>query len=236
MINFLNNSTTSTITINHKLSCNIQFVKKNLCTEEKHVKCDLHSRIPKIKSLHSFFCYFCTHSITVLVYDHSFLIATHITIRCLHNIKSIKKIFAYWMRILKKITKKCRYFPKILCILGFLQMKWNVKGVNKILVIKWSFLRQQVSLYFSTKMPGKQVSKNIIQLVDINYYKGKSAKEIADMFSLKIRNVYNIIPRAEEEGWLDLKGSTGRPKKVRQRFERKIVKAVYDIPQSSVRG
>ena len=32
-------------------------------------------------------------------------------------------------------------------------------------------------------MPGKRVSKNIIQLVDYNYYKGNSAKEIADMFS-----------------------------------------------------
>ena len=86
---------------------------------------------------------------------------------------------------------------------------------------------QQVSLYFNTKMPGKQVSKNIIQLVDCNHYKGKSAKELADMFSLK------IISRAEKEGRLDLKGSTGRPKKVKQRVERKIIKTVYDSPQSS---
>ena len=85
-------------------------------------------------------------------------------------------------------------------------------------------------------MPGKRVSKNIIQLVYFNYYKGKSAKEIADMFSLKIRTVYNIISRAEKEGRLDLKGSTGRPKKVTQRVERKIIKTVYDSPQSSTRG
>ena len=60
-------------------------------------------------------------------------------------------------------------------------------------------------------MPGKRVSKNIIQFVYFNYYKGKSAKETADMFFLKIRTVYNIIFRAEKEGRLDLKGSTGRP-------------------------
>ena len=48
---------------------------------------------------------------------------------------------------------------------------------------------QQVSLYFNKKMAGEQVSKNFIQLVDFYYYKGKSAKEIADMFSLKIRTV-----------------------------------------------
>ena len=47
--------------------------QKNLCTEEKNVKCDLHSSIPTIKSLHTFF-YFFTHSITVLVYDHKALI------------------------------------------------------------------------------------------------------------------------------------------------------------------
>lgn len=85
-------------------------------------------------------------------------------------------------------------------------------------------------------MPGKRVSKDIIQLVYFNYYKGKSAKEIADMFSLKIRTVYNIISRAEKEGRLDLKGSTGRPKKVTQRVERKIIRTVYDNPQSSTRG
>ena len=95
---------------------------------------------------------------------------------------------------------------------------------------------QQVSLYFNTKMPGKRVSKNIIQLVYLIYYKGKSMKEIADMFSLKIRTIYNIISRAGKEGQLDLKGSTGRPTKVAQRVERKIIKIVYDSPQSNTRG
>ena len=56
---------------------------------------------------------------------------------------------------------------------------------------------QQLSLYFNTKIPAKRISKNIIQLVYFNYYKGKSAKETANMFSLKIRTVYNIT-RAEK--------------------------------------
>ena len=59
-------------------------------------------------------------------------------------------------------------------------------------------------------MPGKRVSKNIIELVYFDYYKGKSAKEIADMWDM------NIISRAEKEGRLDLKGFTGRPKKESQ--------------------
>ena len=57
---------------------------------------------------------------------------------------------------------------------------------------------QQVSLNLNTKIPGRRISKNFIQLVYFNYLKGKSAKEIADMFS-KIRTVYNIISRAEKK-------------------------------------
>ena len=89
-------------------------------------------------------------------------------------------------------------------------------------------------LYFNTKIPGKQVSTNIIQLVYFNYYKGKSAKEITDMFSLKIRTVFNTISRAEKVV-LDLKRYTDRPKKVTQQGERKIIITVYDSPQSSTR-
>ena len=37
-------------------------------------------------------------------------------------------------------------------------------------------------LVFQHKMPGKRVSKNIIQLVYFNYYKDKSVKEITDLF------------------------------------------------------
>ena len=55
------------------------------------------------------------------------------------------------------------------------------------------------------------------------------------MFSLKIRTIYNIISRAKT-GRLDLKVFTGRPKKVMQQVERKIIKTVYDSPQSSTSG
>ena len=34
---------------------------------------------------------------------------------------------------------------------NFLQMKWNVKGVNNVLIIKWSFLMQKLLLYFNKK-------------------------------------------------------------------------------------
>ena len=37
-------------------------------------------------------------------------------------------------------------------------------------------------------------------------------------------------------GRLDLTGSTGRPKNVTQSVERKMIKSVYDNPQSSTRG
>ena len=66
-------------------------------------------------------------------------------------------------------------------------------------------------LIFQYKKASKSRLKNSIQLVYFNYYKGKSAKEIANMFSLKIRAVYNIISRAKKE--LVLKGPRDRPKK-----------------------
>ena len=56
---------------------------------------------------------------------------------------------------------------------------------------------KQVTLYFNTQMPGKQVSKIFIQLV--YFYKGKSEKESPDVFSLKIKIVYNIISRSEKK-------------------------------------
>ena len=46
------------------------------------------------------------------------------------------------------------------------------------------------------------------------------------MFSLNISIVYIIVSCAEKEGRLDLKGSTGS----------KIIKTVYNSPQSSTRG
>ena len=107
--------------------------------------------------------------------------------------------------------------------MSFLQIRWNVKGINKILVIKRSLIMPQLSLYFNTKMPGKQVATNIKQLIYFNYHKGKSAKEIADMFSWKrkttmLKRIYRL-------------------KKVTQRVERKITeKTVCDSPQSNTGG
>ena len=95
---------------------------------------------------------------------------------------------------------------------------------------------QQVSLYFNTKIAGKRVSKNIIQLISFNYYKEKFAKQIDDICFLKIGTVYKIISRAEKQGRLDLKGSTVKPKKLTQLIERVIIITVYDSLQSSMRG
>ena len=88
-----------------------------------------------------------------------------------YKLESLK--YDWWLhrvtdRVWYSLSKKSLHRRKMLCILGFLQIRW--KGVNKILVIKWSFLMQQVSLYFNIKMAGKWVSKNIIQLVYFNYY------------------------------------------------------------------
>ena len=45
------------------------FVLEPILNNNIKVKCDLHSRIPIIKSSNTF--HFYTHSITVLVYDHT---------------------------------------------------------------------------------------------------------------------------------------------------------------------
>ena len=127
-------------------------------------------------------------------------------------------------------------FPKNVGeIFGFLQTRWNMKGGTKDLVIKWSFSMQQVSLYLNTKNVRKTGFK---KYYTIELFQLKSAKKIADIFSLNIGTIseYYIIYRAEKEGWLNLQGSTGRPKKMTQRVERKIIKSVYDSPQSSTRG
>ena len=151
--------------------CVYSLAKKSL-HKRKKFKCDIHSRIRTIKSLHTF------------LFLHTFYNCTclqgirHNNKTSLHSIKSVKKNLCILNENNKKITKKkCLYFSKMLCILGFLQMRWHVKGVNKILVIKSSFFMQQVSLYFNTKMPVRRVSKNIIHLVYFNYYRRKSAKK-----------------------------------------------------------
>ena len=69
----------------------------------------------------------------------------------------------------------------MLFILGFLQIRLSVKQdfSNKL-----SFLMQQVSLYLNTKNARKMILKKYMHLVYFNYCKGKSALEIANMFSL----------------------------------------------------
>ncbi|KAM7344847.1 uncharacterized protein ACRADG_011408 isoform 2-T2 [Cochliomyia hominivorax] len=84
-------------------------------------------------------------------------------------------------------------------------------------------------------MPGKRITKNIIQLVYYNYCKGISAQDIADMFYLKIRTVYNIISRAEREGRFESKRSSGCPKKLNGHMERNIIKIVCNNPKFSTR-
>ena len=65
---------------------------------------------------------------------------------------------------------------------------------------------QQVSLYFNTKNARKMGFKNCHTIGLFQLLKSKSTKEIADMFSLKIRIEYNIVFHAEREGRRDLKG------------------------------
>ena len=90
-------------------------------------------------------------------------------------VKSNKKIFANELGKLKKHTK-ITLFPKNVVNFGFFTNEMECERAKQDLVIKWSFLMQQVSLYLTTKMPGKRVSKNMIQLAYFNYYKGKSTK------------------------------------------------------------
>ena len=78
-------------------------------------------------------------------------------------------------------------FPKNVVHFGFFTNEMECERCkqdfsNKVIVLNTTSVQ-----IFDTKSPGKRVSKNIIQLVYFNYYKGKSEKEIADMFSLKIK-------------------------------------------------
>ena len=73
---------------------------------------------------------------------------------------------------------KMPLFPKnVVNFAFFLQIKWNVKGVNKILATKWSFLMQQVSLYLNTKNARKACFKKyyaigVFQLLQRQICKG----------------------------------------------------------------
>lgn len=84
-------------------------------------------------------------------------------------------------------------------------------------------------------MPGNRTDNKVIELVYFNYYDGKSPKEIAQMLSVKLRTVYNIINRAEKENRLELRNSGGRPRKLSRRDESEILRAVIEKPQISLR-
>ena len=83
----------------------------------------------------------------------------------------------------KKITKNSDISQNVHfgCFTNEMEYERGKQFSNKVIV-----LNATSALYFNTKMPGRRVSKNIEQLAYFNYYKGKSAKEIADTFSLKI--------------------------------------------------
>ena len=84
-------------------------------------------------------------------------------------------------------------------------------------------------------MPAKRVDENLIQLVYYNYYKGKSAKELAEMFNIKLRTTYNIIRLAEKENSLHLNNSGDRPPKLTRPDHSKILKKIEDNPQTTLR-
>lgn len=85
-------------------------------------------------------------------------------------------------------------------------------------------------------MPGSRTLDNIIQLVYFHYCKGKTAKELAEMFSVKLRTVYNIINRAEKEDRIHLRCSQGRPNKLTPREVRKIIRKIDENPYTSTRS
>lgn len=84
-------------------------------------------------------------------------------------------------------------------------------------------------------MPGKRVDENLIQLVYFNYYKGKTAKELSEMFDIKLRTIYNIICRAEKENRLHHNNSMGRPPKLTKREQSKLLRTVNDAPLTTLR-
>ena len=167
--------------------------KIKLCTKEKSLKCDLHSRIPIIKSLHIFF-YFCTHSITVLVYD------LKAPIKALHNYnkKTSLRRNQNNLCILNEDNKKnVGHF-------GFFANEMECERGKQDFSNKVIVLNATSVLIFQYINARKTTFKKYYTIIYFNNCKGKSANGIADMFSLKIGTVYNSISRAEKEGRLDL--------------------------------
>ena len=121
--------------------------QKNLCTEEKKiVKFDLHSSIPTIKS-------FCILFLVFHTFYKQYLFTT------------IRHQSSYWKRIIEKNNKKkFRYLTTIWCILVFLQVRWHVKWVNKILVIKVIVLNATSVVIFQYKNTRKTSFKKYYRI------------------------------------------------------------------------
>lgn len=60
-------------------------------------------------------------------------------------------------------------------------------------------------------MPGKKTSFEVVQLIYYNHQLGKSAQDLAEMFSVSRKTIYNTLNRAEKEGRLEPKRA-GCPK------------------------
>ena len=72
----------------------------------------------------------------------------------------------------------------MLCILGFFTNYMECEGDKQYFSNKVIVLNATSVLILQKKVAGKRVSRNIIQLVYFNYYNGKPAKEMADMYVL----------------------------------------------------
>ena len=82
----------------------------------------------------------------------------------------------------KKLTKKYRYFSKNVVHFRVFTNEMECERGKQDFSNKMIVLNATSVLIFQYKNAKKSSFKNIIQLVHFNYYKGKSEKEIADMF------------------------------------------------------
>lgn len=81
-------------------------------------------------------------------------------------------------------------------------------------------------------MPGQRFNSKpyLVNVLLLYYGEEKIAEELSEMFSLKLRTVYNIINGAEKEGRLEPHTSTGPQKRLTPRiaFFAECVKAAFD--------
>lgn len=84
-------------------------------------------------------------------------------------------------------------------------------------------------------MPGKKLTFEVNQLIYYNHQLGKSASELAEMFSVSRKTIYNVLHRAENEGRLEPKSGGGRKLKIGKHVDRVIMRKLDRNPQISVR-